>query len=53
VFCRLLFVLFLLAMILSVIHQLADSDYRFGVFKLVFRAFYIHISVVFALAIHM
>ena len=33
-FCRLLFVLFLLAIVLSVLHRYTDSDYPFGIFKL-------------------
>jgi hypothetical protein len=32
-FCRLLFVLFHLATVLSVLHRLMDSDYLFGIFK--------------------
>jgi len=32
-FCRSLFVLFLLAIVLSVL-RFTDSDYRFGIFKL-------------------
>ena len=33
-FCRSLFVLFLLAILLSVLFQFTDSDYPFGIFKL-------------------
>jgi len=33
-FCRSLFVLFLLAIVLSVLLRYADSDYPFGIFKL-------------------
>ena len=33
-FCRSLFVLFLLAILLFVLPQFADSDYPFGIFKL-------------------
>ena len=42
-FCRLLFVLFfLLAIVLSVPFQFADSDYHFGIFKLfLFHKLYI------------
>jgi hypothetical protein len=34
--CRSLFVLFLLAIVLSVLLRFTDSDYLFGIFKLVF-----------------
>ena len=33
-FCRSLFVLFLLVIVLSVLHRFTDSDYPFGIFKL-------------------
>ena len=33
-FCKLLFVLFILAIVLSVLLQYTDSDYPFGIFKL-------------------
>ena len=33
-FCRLVFVLFLLAIVLSVLPRFTDSDYSFGIFKL-------------------
>jgi hypothetical protein len=33
-FCRSLFVLFLLAIVLSVLLRFTDSDYHFGIFKL-------------------
>ena len=36
-FCRSLFVLFLLAIELSVLLRYADSDYLFGIFKLFLR----------------
>ena len=36
VFCRSLFVLFLLAIVLSVLLRCTTSDYPFGIFKLVF-----------------
>ena len=36
-FCRSLFVLFLLAILLFVLPQFADSDYPFGIFKLFLR----------------
>ena len=36
-FCRSLFVLFLLASVLSVLIQFTDSDYHFGIFKLFLR----------------
>ena len=36
VFCRLLFVLFLLVIVLSVLLRYTDSDYPFGIFKLFF-----------------
>jgi hypothetical protein len=38
VFCRSLFVLFLLAIVLSVLLRYTDSDYLFGIFKLFFHA---------------
>jgi len=38
VFCRSLFVLFLLADMLSVLLRYTDSDYPFGIFKLFFHA---------------
>jgi hypothetical protein len=38
VFCRSLFVLFLLAIMLSVLLRYTDSDYPFGIFKLFFHA---------------
>ena len=34
-FCRSLFVLYLLAIVLSVRHRFTDSDYTFGIFKFV------------------
>ena len=33
-FCRLLFILFLLAIVLSVLFRFTDSDYPFGIFKI-------------------
>ena len=36
-FCRSLFVLFLLAIMLSVLLRYTDSDYPFGIFKLFLR----------------
>jgi len=35
-FCRSLFVLFLLAIVLSILLQFTDSDYPFVIFKLFF-----------------
>jgi len=40
VFCRSLFVLFLLAIVLSVLLRFMDSDYPFGIFKL-----FLHLAV--------
>ena len=41
IFCRSLFVLFLLAIVLSVLLRLTDSDYPFGIFKLFLWCAYI------------
>jgi len=40
VFCRSLFVLFLFAIVLSVLLRFMDSDYPFGIFKL-----FLHLAV--------
>ena len=40
VFCISLFVLFLLAIVLSVLIRFTDSDYTFGIFKLVLTNVY-------------
>jgi len=42
-FCRSLFVLFLLAIVLSVLRYM-DSDYPFGIFKLFFTSLLEHLT---------